>query len=179
VNRGKDTTKARAVSPSTPDQWEDLLNPNLPPTEFEAALKRVLESEAEMEKIRKLNKQEFQSVIDVLGRVSTLSRSIATVQSANVLPSSTWRPGMWWMVSGNNASSPFVACAPFEKSCRAHTLWNRVSFNDRKSQTTQEGSARCGKEATTKGPSQSRGYLVELHSGKSAERSVKSVYANA
>ena len=86
---------------------------------------------------------------------------------------------MWWMVSGNNASSPFAVCAPFEKSCRAHISWNRVIFNDQKSRTTQEGSARCGKEATTKGPSQSRGCLVELHSKKSVERSVKSVYANA
>jgi hypothetical protein len=56
---------------STPHQWPDILNPDLPLLDFEAVLLGVLRSTAEMEKIKELNAQEFQSVIDVLGQVST------------------------------------------------------------------------------------------------------------
>lgn len=64
-------------SPSTPYHWQDLLNQELPPTDFDAALKSVLQSEAEMEKIKGLNKQEIQPLIDVFGRVSTLFCSLS------------------------------------------------------------------------------------------------------
>lgn len=56
---------------STPHQWSDILNPDLPLLDFEAVLLGVLRSTVEMEKVKELNAQEFQSVIDVLGQVST------------------------------------------------------------------------------------------------------------
>ena len=41
--------------------------------DFDAALTNVLRSTVEMEKIQGLGDQEFQSVIDVLGQVKTIS----------------------------------------------------------------------------------------------------------
>jgi len=52
--------------------WSDLLTPDLPPTEFDAVLSGVLQSTTEMEKIKGLEAQEFQRVIDVLGQVSAI-----------------------------------------------------------------------------------------------------------
>lgn len=58
---------------SAPYQWQDLLNPDLPLMGFEAVLISVLQSGAEMEKIKGLNEQEFQRAVDVLGQVLLLS----------------------------------------------------------------------------------------------------------
>jgi hypothetical protein len=60
-------------------QWRDLLNSDLPPKKLIAVLRSVLHSEAEMDKIEELNKLELQSVVDVLGVVSKLSRSVPPV----------------------------------------------------------------------------------------------------
>ena len=63
----------------TPYQWSDLLNPVPPPIGFDAVLSGVLRSAAEMEKIKGLDEQDFQSVVDVLGQVSTPLGSAFTV----------------------------------------------------------------------------------------------------
>lgn len=63
----------------TPRQWLDLLNPDLLPMDFDAVLLGVLQSATEMEKINGLDEEEFRSVIDVLGQVSTLFGSLLTV----------------------------------------------------------------------------------------------------
>ena len=80
------TTNAR-----TPYRWQDLLNSELHPTDFDVALTNVLRSAAEMEKIQGLNEQEFQGVVDILGRVRIVSTS---PPSADALSFSTWEPGM-------------------------------------------------------------------------------------
>jgi hypothetical protein len=47
--------------------------------DFDAVLLGVLQSATEMEKINGLDEEEFRSVIDVLGQVSTLFGSLLTV----------------------------------------------------------------------------------------------------
>lgn len=69
--RGDDSDSSGLTS-SIPHQWSDLLNPDLPPIQFDAVLTGVLRSTMEMEKIQGLDEQELQSVIDVLGQVKTL-----------------------------------------------------------------------------------------------------------
>ena len=66
------SSDSSGLTPSAPYQWQDILNPNLHPMDFDAALMGVLRSSAEMDKILGLNDEKFQSVIDVLGQVSTL-----------------------------------------------------------------------------------------------------------
>ena len=70
MERGRDIDPSDPT-PSMPYQWQDLLNEDLPPTDFDATLESVLRSTAEMEKIKGLSKRELQSVIDALSGVST------------------------------------------------------------------------------------------------------------
>lgn len=56
--------------------------------DFDVVLLGVLRSTTEMEKIKELDDQEFQGVIDVLGQVSTLSSSAFTVFRVNILSTS-------------------------------------------------------------------------------------------
>lgn len=56
---------------STQHRWSDLLNPDLSRMDFDATLLGVLRSTTEMERIKGLDDQEFQDVVDVLGQVST------------------------------------------------------------------------------------------------------------
>ena len=71
AEKGYDSDSS-ALTLSTPHGWSDLLNQDLPPTHFDTVLKAVLSSKTEVETIRGLDKQEFQSVVDVLGQVRTL-----------------------------------------------------------------------------------------------------------
>jgi len=66
--------------PDSGSNWSDLLIPGLPSTEFDAALSGVLRSTTEMEKIKGLEAQEFQRVIDVLGQVSTIFGPVFSIR---------------------------------------------------------------------------------------------------
>lgn len=83
-------TKSRI--PSTTCHWQDLLISDLPPTKFDAVLKSVLHSDTEMDRIKGLSEKEFQSVVDVLGRVSTLFFVPTVPPSPTTRPPSAWRP---------------------------------------------------------------------------------------
>jgi hypothetical protein len=83
------------LTPPTPYQWQDLLNQDPLPTHFDAALKSILWSQTEMEKILGLDEQNFRSVIDVLSQVKSLVRfSVDGSVFTDALPSSTWELGM-------------------------------------------------------------------------------------
>lgn len=67
-SRRGDDTDSSGLTPSAPYQWQDLLNPHLLTMDFDAALTGVLRSAEEMDKIQKLDREDFQNVIDVLGQ---------------------------------------------------------------------------------------------------------------
>lgn len=72
MKRGYDSDSS-GLTATASYQWQDLLNSDLQPTDFDTALTDVLRSTTEMEKIQALNEQEFQSVIDALGQVRMIS----------------------------------------------------------------------------------------------------------
>lgn len=70
--KGYDSDSSGHTLP-TRHQWSDLINPDLLPMDFDVVLVGVLRSTTEMEKIKELDDQEFQGVIDVLGQVRHFS----------------------------------------------------------------------------------------------------------
>lgn len=67
LRRGCDI-ESGGLAQSVPYEWQDLLNLELRPMDFDAALTEVLQSSTGVGKIQDLSREDLQSVIDVLGR---------------------------------------------------------------------------------------------------------------
>ena len=67
------------LPPSTLYQWRALLDPKLPPADFDSVLLGVLQSPKEIEGIKMATAEDVQRVIDVLGEVGALFVSASTV----------------------------------------------------------------------------------------------------